>query len=114
MGNVKELRVAQDGRAQFRTVQAAIDSIPLGNTKRTIIRIAPGMYRQPVYVPKTKNYISLQVGQVLKFYNPINGVYFCTCLFVCVYVCICVFWFEFSCLYMWCFLHLGNLGKVKG
>ena len=69
MGNVKELRVAQDGRAQFRTVQAAIDSIPLGNTKRTIIRIAPGMYRQPVYVPKTKNYISLQVGHVLKFNN---------------------------------------------
>lgn len=51
--------VAQDGSGDFRTVQDAVDSVPLCNTCRTIIRVAPGIYRQPVYVPKTKNFITL-------------------------------------------------------
>lgn len=53
------IRVAQDGSGDYRTVQEAIDAIPLGNTCRTVIRISPGLYRQPVYVAKTKNLITL-------------------------------------------------------
>ncbi|KAM1460816.1 hypothetical protein ACFXTO_046067 [Malus domestica] len=53
------LRVAQDGSGDFRTVQEAIDAVPLCNTRRTVIRVASGIYRQPVYVPKTKNLITL-------------------------------------------------------
>lgn len=53
------LTVAQDGSGNFSTVQQAIDAVPLGNTCRTVIRVAPGVYRQPVYVPKTKNFITL-------------------------------------------------------
>lgn len=53
------IRVAQDGSGDYRTVQEAIDAVPLCNTCRTVIRVSPGIYRQPVYVPKTKNLITL-------------------------------------------------------
>ena len=51
--------VAQDGSGDFTTVQEAVDAVPFGNTCRTVIRVPPGVYRQPVYVPKTKNLITL-------------------------------------------------------
>ncbi|KAF1863015.1 hypothetical protein Lal_00018859 [Lupinus albus] len=51
--------VSQNGEGDFQTVQEAIDAVPLGNTSRTVIRLSPGIYRQPVYVPKTKNFITL-------------------------------------------------------
>ncbi|KAG6398346.1 hypothetical protein SASPL_139804 [Salvia splendens] len=53
------ITVAQDGSGDCRTVQEAIDAVPLGNACRTVIRVAPGVYRQPLYVPKTKNLITL-------------------------------------------------------
>jgi pectinesterase len=43
----------------FPTVQAAVDAVPLGNTARTVIRLAPGVYEEPVYIAKTKNFITL-------------------------------------------------------
>ncbi|XP_051115491.1 pectinesterase 31 [Andrographis paniculata] len=52
------LTVSQDGSGDYRTVQEAIDAVPLGNTRRTVIRISPGVYQQPLYVPKTKNLIT--------------------------------------------------------
>lgn len=58
MGTVV-LSVAQDGSGDFRTVQEAIDAVPFCNTRRTVIRVSPGIYKQPVYVPKTKNLITL-------------------------------------------------------
>ncbi|CAI0420263.1 unnamed protein product [Linum tenue] len=42
------ITVAQDGTGDFTTVQAAVDSVPFGNNFRTVIRVAPGVYRQPV------------------------------------------------------------------
>ncbi|KAM0936755.1 putative pectinesterase [Dioscorea sansibarensis] len=59
MATVRILRVSADGSGEFRTVQEAIDAVPLGNRIRTIIRVAPGKYREAVYVPKTKNLITL-------------------------------------------------------
>ncbi|KAK9682288.1 hypothetical protein RND81_10G063200 [Saponaria officinalis] len=52
------IRVALDGSGDFCTVQDAVDAVPFGNTCRTIIRLSPGLYQQPVYVPKTKNFIT--------------------------------------------------------
>ncbi|KAI4366693.1 hypothetical protein MLD38_022539 [Melastoma candidum] len=52
------ITVSKDETGDFSTIQAAVDAVPLSNTSRTIIRIAPGVYRQPVYVPKTKNFIT--------------------------------------------------------
>ncbi|MFD0044428.1 pectinesterase family protein [Pseudarthrobacter scleromae] len=42
----------------FRTVQAAVDAVPAGNTHRTQIRIAPGTYRELIRVPANKPRIS--------------------------------------------------------
>ncbi|KAG4914623.1 hypothetical protein JHK87_052180 [Glycine soja] len=53
------ITVSQDGTEQCRTVQEAIDAVPLGNTRRTVILVSPGTYRQPIYVAKTKNFITL-------------------------------------------------------
>lgn len=53
------ITVSQDGSGDYRTAQEAIDAVPLCNTRRTIIRLSPGIYKQPVYVPKTKNLITL-------------------------------------------------------
>ncbi|KAG9153765.1 hypothetical protein Leryth_005888 [Lithospermum erythrorhizon] len=53
------ISVSQDGHGEYTSVQEAIDSVPLGNNCRVVIRVAPGVYKQPIYVPKTKNFITL-------------------------------------------------------
>eukprot|EP00249_Psilotum_nudum_P016608 c25903_g1_i1 orf=408-1382(+) len=53
------VRVAQDGSGDYRSVQDAIDAVPLCNRERIVICIRPGVYRQPIYVPKSKNMITL-------------------------------------------------------
>ncbi|KAI8541677.1 hypothetical protein RHMOL_Rhmol08G0080600 [Rhododendron molle] len=57
--SARVIKVAQDGTGDYRTVQEAVDAVPLSNTCRTVIRLSPGVYKQPVYVPKTKNFITL-------------------------------------------------------
>nr|QIR83187.1 pectin methylesterase 29 [Cunninghamia lanceolata] len=56
----RKLVVAQDGSGNFSRVQDAIDSVPLSNRDRIVIEVLPGVYRQPVYVPQTKNMITLR------------------------------------------------------
>lgn len=53
------MSVSQDGTGDYRTLQEAIDNIPFSNTCRTVIRLSPGIYKQPVYIPKTKNLITI-------------------------------------------------------
>ncbi|CAN6288240.1 unnamed protein product [Urochloa humidicola] len=56
------LQVAPPGKGDgeaFATVQAAVDAVPLGNLTRVVIKLAPGVYREPVYVAKTKNFITI-------------------------------------------------------
>jgi len=60
IGGGKLLVVAQDGRGQYSNVQDAIDAVPLRNNARITIDVLPGVYRQPIYVPKTKNMITLR------------------------------------------------------
>ncbi|KAL2649488.1 hypothetical protein R1flu_017616 [Riccia fluitans] len=55
----REIIVSQHAGGHCRTVQEAIDFVPLNNTQRVIIRIGSGVYTQPIYVPKTKNLITL-------------------------------------------------------
>ncbi|XP_059642022.1 pectinesterase 31-like [Cornus florida] len=54
-----EIKVSQDGTKDYRTVQDAIDAIPPHNTRPTVIRVWPGIYKQTVHVPKTKNHITI-------------------------------------------------------
>lgn len=58
----KKIIVAQDGSGQFKTVQAALNSIPGGNNKPVTIFVKKGIYKEVVIVDATKNFISL-VGE---------------------------------------------------
>lgn len=51
------ITVAADGSGDFKTVQAAVDSIPDQNTVRTIIHIRPGIYKAVVNVPKVRPFV---------------------------------------------------------
>ena len=55
--------VGTDGNASFATVQAAVDhAVTAGGTRRVVIRIAPGTYRELVYVPPGAPPITLAGG----------------------------------------------------
>lgn len=45
---------------RFSTIQAAIDSVPVNNSLRVKIFIAPGTYTEKIFVPHTKPFITLQ------------------------------------------------------
>lgn len=47
-----------EGLGNFQTVQGAVNSVPKGNTQRTIIQIAAGVYEEKVKIPKSKPYIT--------------------------------------------------------
>ena len=63
------LFVAADGSAPFKSVQAAIMSVPSGsNINPVIIHIAPGVYKELIYVQREKCFFKL-VGE-----NPTNTI----------------------------------------
>ncbi|XP_031501860.1 probable pectinesterase 68 [Nymphaea colorata] len=49
-----------NGYGDFRTVQAAVDSVSENNNKKVLIQIAACYYVEKVVVPKTKPYITFQ------------------------------------------------------
>ncbi|KAM0951219.1 putative pectinesterase [Dioscorea sansibarensis] len=51
--------VSQDGNGDFKGIREAIDSIPLYNTRRVILDVRPGNYREKIVIPKSKPYITL-------------------------------------------------------
>ena len=51
-GQARELTVAADGSGDFRTVQAAVDSVPEGSRERTVIFLKKGTYRELVRIHK--------------------------------------------------------------
>jgi len=51
--NVLRLSVAQDGSAQFQTIQAALDSLP-ATAEQAIIQIKPGIYQEKLYLTRDK------------------------------------------------------------
>ncbi len=55
--NGYDLIVAQDGGGDFKTIQAAIDSVPKNNNKRVTIFIRNGVYKEKIQL--RKNLISL-------------------------------------------------------
>ncbi|TWD75180.1 pectinesterase [Kribbella amoyensis] len=54
-------RLTVDGRgdADFCTVQGAVDFVAEGNDKEVRIDVAPGTYRELVYVPQTKPHVTI-------------------------------------------------------
>jgi PelA/Pel-15E family pectate lyase len=55
---IADITVAADGSGDVKTVQTAIDRVPVNNKKRVVIRIRPGTYFEQVRVPVYKPYIS--------------------------------------------------------
>lgn len=53
-------RVAQDGTGDFRTLQAALDAVPDGNSQRQVIHMAPGHYAGVVRVGAGKSRVTLR------------------------------------------------------
>ncbi len=52
--------VAQDGSADYRTVQEAIDAVPLHNDRPVYIHIAPGTYKEKLVISGDKPHICLE------------------------------------------------------
>jgi pectinesterase len=60
--NARTITVATEGKCDFHTIQEAIATIPDSNTagERTIIRIMPGKYLGPIFLPKTKQNVTFE------------------------------------------------------
>ncbi|QYR20257.1 hypothetical protein KZ483_20835 [Paenibacillus sp. sptzw28] len=71
------LVVAKDGTGEFSTIQAALNAVPTNNTKRTVIYIRNGVYREQIVVPSNKPYVSLvgesATGTILVYHLNVNS-----------------------------------------
>lgn len=54
------ITVDVNGSGDFRSVQAAVDSVTPGNQKNVVIQISAGYYMEKVVVPASKPYITFQ------------------------------------------------------
>ena len=52
--------VKADGTGDYRTVQAAVDAVPDGNSRPVVIRIEPGVYKEHITVPRQKPFITFK------------------------------------------------------
>ncbi|KAL5728520.1 pectinesterase [Ranunculus cassubicifolius] len=55
----KIIKVSADGTGQFKTVTEALATVPMKNTVRTIIQIAPGTYKEKIQIDREKPFITL-------------------------------------------------------
>ena len=55
----KPIVVAPDGSGDYRTIQAAVDSLPRNSPTRQVISIAPGTYREQVKISKDVTNLTL-------------------------------------------------------
>ncbi|CAL5196274.1 unnamed protein product [Lathyrus oleraceus] len=56
----KTITVNQSGKANFKTIQSAIDSVPEGNSRWIHIQISSGVYKEQIYIPQSKPCIYLE------------------------------------------------------
>ena len=55
----KRITVSEDGKADYKTVQAALDAVPNSNTKPVIIYIKKGIYKEQITVDARKNFVTI-------------------------------------------------------
>lgn len=58
-GHAKRVTVSEDGRADFQTIQQAIDHAPEYGDGRLVIAIQPGTYRERLVVPQDRPRVTL-------------------------------------------------------
>lgn len=56
---VKVIKVRKDGTGDFRTITAALKSIPSGNKRRVVVWIGGGVYREKITLDRTKPFVTL-------------------------------------------------------
>jgi len=54
-----QIVVAQDGSGKYKTVQEALDAVPMNNGKPVSIFIKNGFYKEKLLLPATKNFVTL-------------------------------------------------------
>lgn len=66
-----DIIVAKDGTGKFTTVQAAIDSVPDGNSKQVVIYIKNGIYKEVVTIRKNNIYLmgESNTGTIITYGN---------------------------------------------
>ncbi|KAI4367906.1 hypothetical protein MLD38_016532 [Melastoma candidum] len=52
------IKVRKQGKGDFNTITAAVNSIPAGNNKRVIIWIGGGVYKEKVKIDRTKPFVT--------------------------------------------------------
>ena len=55
----KRITVAQSGKADYKTIQAALDAIPNNNKKSITIFVKKGIYKELITVDARKSFITL-------------------------------------------------------
>ncbi|MCO5549254.1 hypothetical protein L7F22_002721 [Adiantum nelumboides] len=58
--NTSTIVVDVNGHGNFTSIQKAVDFIPLGSKNPVYILVKPGIYREKVEIPMTKDFITLQ------------------------------------------------------
>lgn len=53
------IKVASDGSGDYKTVQAALDAVPMKNKKPITIFIKNGIYKEKLLLDSTKNFVSI-------------------------------------------------------
>nr|TKR90570.1 hypothetical protein D5086_0000232070 [Populus alba] len=54
----RTIKVRQDGSGEFKTLKAAINSIPTGNRERVIVDIGPGEYIEKLKIERGKPFVT--------------------------------------------------------
>ncbi|KGN57171.1 probable pectinesterase 67 [Cucumis sativus] len=60
IGTNRTIKVDINGNGEFKSIQAAVDSVPEGNSQWMIIHVRKGIYREKVHIPSSKPYIFLR------------------------------------------------------
>ncbi|KAI4338557.1 hypothetical protein MLD38_023602 [Melastoma candidum] len=60
IGTNRTIKVDINGKGDFTSVQAAVDSVPSGNSRWVIIHVRKGIYKEKLHVPKDKPYIFMR------------------------------------------------------
>ncbi|TKY72488.1 pectinesterase 67 [Spatholobus suberectus] len=60
LGINRTIKVDINGNGEFKSIQAAIDSIPEENSNWVILHVRKGIYREKVHIPENKPYIFMR------------------------------------------------------
>lgn len=60
IGTNRTIKVDINGNGEFKSIQAAIDSVHEGNSQWIVIHVRKGVYREKVHIPENKPYIFLR------------------------------------------------------